>query len=88
MNSDPTVAIKLGIKVEHKSAAMSMKHQTPEELAAEEAEREKMLQQSMQAEVVNIVLERLDTTMKGFDKKIKLNIGDIQTQLKKKFESH
>ena len=56
LNSDATVALQLGIKIENKNAAITVKNQTPEELAAEEAEREKMLQASMQAEVVKTVL--------------------------------
>ena len=66
MNSDPTVAIQLGIKVEHRDKGQAVT-QTPEELAAQEAEREKMLQESMQQEVVNVVLKKLQQQMDAFD---------------------
>ena len=55
MNKDPTLAAAAGIKIEgQKNADVAM--QTPEELAAQEAEREKMLQESMQTEVVGICI--------------------------------
>ena len=43
MNRDPTLAAATGVKVEGKDKGSGMKMQTPEELAAQEAEREKML---------------------------------------------
>ena len=42
MNADPTLAINLGIKTEG-GRKVNNSQKTPEELAQEEAEREKML---------------------------------------------
>ena len=45
MNSDPNLAVQLGIKIERKLPTVEESNdaQSPEELAAQEAEREKML---------------------------------------------
>lgn len=58
--------MNLGLKVDRKDPATGGL-QSPEELAAQEAERERMLQESMQQEVVNIVLYKLEKTMDGFE---------------------
>ena len=41
--------------------------QTPEELAAQEAERDKVLQDSMQADTCNAVLKKLKVVMNEFE---------------------
>lgn len=65
MNKDPTLAAAAGVKIEgQKDSGMNV--QTPEELAAQEAEREKMLQESMQTEVVGICIQKLQHIMDGF----------------------
>ena len=59
MAHDPQMALQLGIKLDDKNAQAGAQEQTPEELAAQEAEREKILQESMQAEVIDIVMNKL-----------------------------
>ena len=54
-----------------------MDTQTPEELAAQEVEREKMLQESMQAEVIGTVMKKLEAMMDGLDGRQKIAIADI-----------
>lgn len=58
-----------------------MQQQTPEELAAQEAEREKVLQESMQQEVVGIVLDKLGSTINDIETRQKLTMQDIETSL-------
>lgn len=67
LNSDPQLAFQLGIKIDKKDKHISQSAQTPEELAAQEAEREKMLQESMQAEMVATVVNKLSEQMNDFD---------------------
>lgn len=55
--------------------------QTPEELAAQEAERERMLQESMQQEVVNIVLRHLEKSMDNFDERQRKLMREIEKGL-------
>ena len=54
------MALELGIKLEGKRQGSKETTQTPEEIAAQEAEREKMLQESMQAEVIGTVMKKLE----------------------------
>ena len=60
--------------------------QTPEELAAQEAERERMLQESMQQEVVNIVLRHLEKQMDEFSARQKKLMNEIEKSLQVKFK--
>ena len=79
------MAQQLGVRVDRKEPG-SEKMQTPEELAAQEAERERMLQESMQQEVVNIVLRHLDKSMDDFDDRQKKLMKEIEKGLQSKFK--
>ena len=68
MDTDRSNAIELGIKVDnHKAKKTGKDIQTPEELAAQEAERDKVLQDSMQADTCNLVLKKLKVVMNEFE---------------------
>ena len=83
--SDPEFARKMSIedwrlKNSYKSMKMGItagdaekddiKEQTPEELAAQEEERERLLQESMQAEVINAVMRRIEGNLAKYDEKL------------------
>ena len=57
---------------------------TPEQLAAQEAEREKMLQESMQAEVVKNVMKELEKIMDNFENRNKIAFTSMQDKLDKR----
>ena len=50
---------------------------SPEELAAQEAERERLLQESMQAEVINSVMRRMEGNLSKYDERMKESIDSI-----------
>lgn len=82
------LAVQLGIKVESSIKGQNVAAlQTPEELAREEAERERQMQESMQAEVVSQVMKRMESVMDGFDKKQKLEFDKITSSLNEKFKN-
>ena len=87
MNTDPMLAIQLGIKVESQAKSSTVAALSPEELAKEEAERERQMQESMQVEIVSQVMRRLETTMDGFDKKQKFEFEKITNSLNDKFKN-
>ena len=68
MDKDPQKAIELGIKYDgRKGGGDAKKIQTPEELAAQEAERDKILQDSMQADTCNLVMKKMAVVMTEFE---------------------
>lgn len=58
---------------------------SPEELAAQEAERERLLQESMQAEVINSVMRRIEGNLSKYDDRMKDSIDAIQQDLNTRF---
>ena len=67
--SDPEFARKMGITAGD-AERDDIKEQTPEELAAQEEERERLLQESMQAEVINAVMRRIEGNLAKYDEKL------------------
>ena len=75
----------MGINIEEKFGKDS-NATSPEELAAQEAERERLLQESMQAEVINSVMRRLETDLKKNEDRMKESINVINEDLGKRFQ--
>ena len=83
--NDPAFAHSMGINIEEKFGSGS-NATSPEELAAQEAERERVLQESMQAEVINSVMRRLETDLKKNEVRMKESISVINEDLGKRFQ--
>lgn len=77
MLADPVFAASMGITPGEKGGPNLADQQTPEELAAQEAERERLLQESMQAEVINSVMRRIDGNLSKYDDRMKESIESI-----------
>ena len=83
--ADPEFAKKMGITSDA-SQQEDLKEQTPEELAEQEAERERVLQESMQAEVINSVMKRVEGNLSKYDENMKDQIGTIRNELNTNFK--
>lgn len=83
--ADPEFAKKMGISMDTTKQA-DLKEQTPEELAEQEAERERVLQESMQAEVINSVMKRVEGNLSKYDENMKDQIGSIREELNTNFK--
>ena len=66
MMQDPAFAASMGITPGEKGGP-TVETLSPEELAAQEAERERLLQESMQAEVINSVMRRIEGNLSKYD---------------------
>ena len=87
MMADPVFAASMGITPGEKGGPNIADQLTPEELAAQEAERERLLQESMQAEVINSVMRRIEGNLSKYDERMKESIQTIQLDLESRFTS-
>ena len=85
--SDPVFAQQMGIKVGDIEAGPDLSQQTPEELAAQEAERDRILQENMQSEVINAVMRRVEGNMGKYDERMAESLDTIKKELNSKFSS-
>ena len=85
VRQDPHFAAAKGLDEEMVTGGNDITQQTPEEMAAQEAERERILQESRQAEVINSVMRRIEGNLQEDGNKMTESLEVIKIDLNQRF---